>query len=135
VHDLFQRDPAGIIWQILTACALLGLACQFGRTLCTGQVPLIEQIARVRRPDLPEILCRYTRRLTLLWCVYLVAAALFLLIGGVAPAIKTTSVGLTTMIFFVGEHGLRKHLFPEECFPSLFQQVSDTFVCFKRRKS
>lgn len=135
MHDLFQRVPAGIIWQILTACALLGLAFQFGRTLCTGQVPLIEQIARVRRPDLPKILCRYTRRLTLLWFVYLVAAALFLLIGGIAQPIKAASVGLTTMIFFVGEHLLRKHLFPRERFPSLFQQVSDTFVCFKRRKS
>lgn len=135
MHDLFQRVPAGIIWQILTACALLGLAFQFGRTLCTGQVPLIEQIARVRRPDLPETLRRYTRRLTLLWFVYLVAAALFLLIGGIAQPIKAASVGLTTMIFFVSEHHLRKHLFPEERFPSLFQQVTDTFVCFKRRKS
>ena len=135
MHDLFQQVPAGIIWQILTTCALLGLAFQFGRTLCAGQVPLIEQIARVRRPDLPEILCRYTRRLTLLWFVYLVTAAFFLLTGGVAQTIKAASVGLTTMIIFLGEHRLRKHLFPEESFPSLFQQVSDTVACFKRRKS
>ena len=135
MRDLWQQVPAGIIWQILATCALLGLAFQFGRTLFTGQVPLIEKIARVSRPDLPEILCRYTRRLTMLWFFYLVAAALFLLIEGVAQPIKAASVGVTTMIFFVGEHCMRKHLFPEESFPSLFQQVSDTIACFKRHKS
>jgi uncharacterized membrane protein len=135
VLDLLQQVPVGIIWQTLTACALLVLAFQFGRTLFTGQVPLIEKIARVSRPDLPEILCRYTRHLTLLWFVYLVAAALFLLSEGVAQPIKAASVGFTTMILFAGEHCLRKYLFPEESFPSLFQQVSDTVASFKRHKS
>jgi len=135
VHDLFQRVPAGLIWQILTASALLGVAFQFGRTLLIGQVPLIEQIARIRRPDLPEKLCRYTRRLTLLWFVYLVAAVLFLLIGDVAQPIKAASIGLMTMIFFVGEHRVRRNLFPKESFSSIYQQISDTVAYFKQRKS
>ena len=63
------------IWRAVPALVLCGLAVVFGRTLRAGQVPLIERIARVGDPTLTPALCRYTRRLTVIWCVYFVAAA------------------------------------------------------------
>ena len=36
---------------------------------------MIERIARVGNPALPPALCRYTRRLTAVWCIYFVIAA------------------------------------------------------------
>jgi uncharacterized membrane protein len=50
--------------------ALLWLAFFFGRTLRAGDMPLIERVARIGKPDLSAALCRYTRRLTALWCIY-----------------------------------------------------------------
>lgn len=135
MHDFLQLVPASLIWRALTVCTLLALAFQFGRTLLQDKMPLIEQIARVGRPDLPEALRRYTRRLTLLWFVYLVSAALFLLFAGTYQALSTISIGLTTMILFIGEHRLRKRIFPDENFPSILQQISDTAACFKQRNN
>jgi len=54
----------------------------FGLSLNTG-TPVIEQIARLRHPDLPPQAVAYTRKLTRVWCLFfagngLIAAALAL---------------------------------------------------------
>jgi uncharacterized membrane protein len=118
-------DPT-ILWRALSALVLGWLAYFFGRTLRTGCVPLIERIARVRDPELPPALCRYTRRLTAVWTLYFVAAGLlsfgmqlpFLWAGGL--------IWLGAISLFVGEHRLRPYLFPGRSFPNLIEQVQDT---------
>jgi uncharacterized membrane protein len=59
----------------LSPVILLGLALFFGRTLRPGHTPLIERIARRSTAILSDALCRYTRRLTAIWCGYFVGAA------------------------------------------------------------
>jgi len=44
----------------------------FGLSLRTG-MPVIEQIARIRHPDLPPQGVRYTRTLTRVWCLFFAA--------------------------------------------------------------
>jgi len=60
---------------------LMWLALFFGRTLRPGEMPLIERIARVGKPNPSQRLVRYTRGLTALWCAYFVIAAV-LTVGG-----------------------------------------------------
>jgi uncharacterized membrane protein len=54
----------------------LGLAWFFGRTLRAGRRPLIASVALAARPDTPDYLLRYSRRLTVLWTGIFVAMTL-----------------------------------------------------------
>lgn len=106
--------------------ALLWLAGLFGVSLWPGRQALIERIARVREPALPEDQALYTRGLTAVWCAYLVLAALsgwWLNWPPLAGALGVTGV---TLLLFVGEHRLRPVFFPGRCFPTLLEQVRDT---------
>ncbi|HCB0617266.1 TPA: hypothetical protein MYL61_004366 [Klebsiella quasipneumoniae subsp. quasipneumoniae] len=49
----------------------------FGGSLWST-MPIIERLARLREPDLPERAVRYTRRVTQIWCAF------FIINGGVA---------------------------------------------------
>jgi uncharacterized membrane protein len=49
----------------------------FGGSLWSS-MPIVERLARLREPVLPERAVRYTRRVTLIWCAF------FILNGGVA---------------------------------------------------
>lgn len=49
----------------------------FGGSLWSG-MPIIERLARLREPDLPERAVRYTRRVTQIWCAF------FIINGGIA---------------------------------------------------
>ncbi|SET40570.1 hypothetical protein [Kosakonia radicincitans] len=49
----------------------------FGCSLWS-KMPLVERLARLRTPDLPESAVRYTRRVTQVWCVF------FMVNGGIA---------------------------------------------------
>src|SRR5688572_6735921 len=102
------------------------LAWFFGRTLLAGREPLITRIARVSDPGLAPALCRYTRRLTAVWCGYFVLAASTFLLWGEALAGGGLLVWAGTIVLFVGEHWLRPLLFPGERFPGLRQQLRDT---------
>lgn len=106
---------------------LVWLAAFFGRTLLPGRVPLIERIARISEPALPPELCRYTRRLTAVWCGYFILAALLSL----APRQTFVRTGVLvwagTALLFAGEHWLRRRRFPGHSFPGLLQQVRDTW--------
>ncbi|VFR23843.1 FIG017861: hypothetical protein [plant metagenome] len=44
----------------------------FGSSLLSGQRPVIERVARLRQPDLPEAGVRYTRRVTQVWCAFFI---------------------------------------------------------------
>lgn len=120
------------LWRGATVLGLAWLAFFFGRTLRAGQASLIERIARVSEPDLPEVLQRYTRRLTGVWTAYFVLAAAFTLLGQLNSAAGVW-VGLGSIGLFVGEHWLRPHLFPGHRFPGLAQQVRDTWSVWRPR--
>ncbi|HCQ8037241.1 TPA: hypothetical protein OL868_002894 [Klebsiella quasipneumoniae subsp. quasipneumoniae] len=49
----------------------------FGGSLWS-RMPIIERLARLREPDLPERAIRYTRRVTQIWCAF------FIINGGIA---------------------------------------------------
>jgi len=109
------------------------LAVFFGRTLATGRVPLIEQIARIGDPDLKPALQRYTRVLTAVWAAYFMIAALAAL-WGLGQHVGAWA-GLGSLLLFVGEHRLRPHFFPGESFPGLTQQVRDTWTIWHPTKT
>jgi len=114
---------------------LLWLAFFFGRTLRRGSMPLIEQIARRSNAALSPALCRYTRRLTLVWCVYFVGAAIasvaVLWSGDVAYGALNLAIWGGTLVLFVGERAIRPQLFPNEAFPGLLRQLHDTWSIWR----
>jgi uncharacterized membrane protein len=121
------------LWRVLSGLALLWLAVVFGRTLHHAQVPLIQRVASASDPALPPELCRYTRRLTAVWCGYFTSAAALTFIAaasstaGYALEWTGTLIWSGTIALFVGEHWLRPRLFPGRTFPGLWQQVRDTW--------
>lgn len=119
--------PDGVLWRFASFLMLGWLAVFFGRTLRPGQVPLIEQIARVSEPAMTLPLRRYTRRLTAIWCGYFVIAAVLSLAFGHAHPGAGALVLLGSVVLFVGEHWLRPRLFPGQAFPSLLRQLRDTW--------
>jgi uncharacterized membrane protein len=123
-----SADP----WRVIPVVALGWLAYFFGRTLRAGRVPLIERIARIGIPELPLALCRYTRRLTTLWCMYFVVAGLLSLFGPLPHGLTGLVVALGALVLFVGEHRLRSILFPGQDFPSLGQQIRHTMIVWRR---
>jgi uncharacterized membrane protein len=106
--------------------ALLWLAVFFGRTLRAGAVPLVERVARVGKPALSAPLCRYTRALTALWCAYFVVAAITAAFADSGFERASAAIAALSAVLFVGEHRIRRRLFPGERFPGLVQQVRDT---------
>ena len=118
---------ASALWHAVPPAVLLWLAVFFGRTLRAGNVPLIERIARVSKPDLNQALCRYTRKLTMAWCVYFLLAALLSLSKALSFGWTSVLIGAGSLLFFVGERMIRPHLYPDQVFPGLWQQVQDTY--------
>lgn len=66
-------NPALLRWYpvLINAC-LLGL---FGLSLKFGP-PVVERLARLREPQLPQAAIRYTRQVTQAWCVFFLANGL-----------------------------------------------------------
>jgi uncharacterized membrane protein len=130
-------DPrASLVWaslHYLPPLVLLWLAFTFGRTLRPGATPLIERIARHSNPALPTALCRYTRHLTTVWCIYFVIAAVLTATANLAYGQVSLAVWTGTVVLFVGERWVRPKLFPGEIFPGLVQQLRDTWSIWRRR--
>lgn len=118
----------------LPPLVLLWLAVFFGRTLRPGQVPLIERIARQGTPEMPQALCRYTRRLTAVWCAYFVLAAAFSVGSPLGFGRLNLLVWGGTIVLFVGERMIRPWLFPNQAFPGLIQQIRDTWHVWRPRR-
>ena len=125
---------ANACWRYVTFLVLLWLAFFFGRTLQSGTTPLIERIARRGNPVLSAALCRYTRRLTAIWCVYFLIAAALTLAAHVGVRAFGVGVASVSALLFVGEYWLRLRLFPAESFPGLVQQVRDTASVWRLRR-
>ena len=106
VDGLLRRRPKSWLWFLalsaLAALVVYGsgaalalylssialpslMAWLFGRTLLADRMALIEQIARATRPQLPDYMAAYARRLTQMWalifCVMTASAALLALSG------------------------------------------------------
>ena len=132
-----MHDGLGsLLWaglRYLPPLVLLWLAYFFGRTLRAGAMPLIERIARQRDPQLSASLCRYTRRLTALWCVYFVVAAVLTAASDRSYGLLSLAVWAGTIVLFVGERWIRPWLFPGQDFPGLGQQIRDTWSIWRPR--
>jgi uncharacterized membrane protein len=133
---LSQRGKPGNAWMTAIAlafCLLLGLSAEeqllrwypvllngllmvtFGLSLKYGP-PLIERLARIREPYLPEVAIRHIRRVTQVWTLF------FLLNGLVVVALNfwaplswwTLYTGLIAYalmgLLFVGEWLIRQHV-------------------------
>ena len=121
-------------WRYVPVLVLLWLAFFFGRTLRSGATPLIERIARRGNPVLSVTLCRYTRRLTAIWCAYFLAAAALTLAAHAGVSSFGLAVAAASTLLFVGEYWVRLMLFPGESFPGLVQQVRNTLSVWRPRR-
>ena len=119
---------------LLPTLVMVWLAVFFGRTLRAGEMPLIERVARVGKPALSPVLCRYARGLTALWCAYFVVAAVASTLAGWGIKEAGAGVAVVSAVLFVGEHAIRRVLFPREWFPGLIQQVRDTVEVWRPRR-
>ncbi len=100
------EEPALLRWYPVLLSALL--LAVFGLSLRLGP-PLIERLARLQEPDLPEVAVRYTRRVTQVW-------ALFFLINGAIAAALTLWAPLAWWTLYNGliAYGLMGLLFAGE---------------------
>lgn len=74
-HQLLLFYPVAVNGIMLAA---------FGGSLWTA-MPLVERLARLRDPELPDVAVRYTRRVTQVWCGFFImngATALFTALHG-----------------------------------------------------
>lgn len=126
MHLLELLDVA-VLWRVISALALMWLAVLFGRTLCFGDIPLIERFARASNPVMTPEFRIYTRRLTGIWCGYFILAALTSWTVHDAPIAKGVLIWSGSIGLFVGEHRLRPRFFPAQKFPGLLQQLRDTW--------
>ncbi|MBO6947520.1 MAG: hypothetical protein JJ855_06030 [Rhodospirillales bacterium] len=91
----------------------LWLAWIFGRTLVKGREPLIRRFSRIARGDIPDELESYTRRLTVIWTVAMLALALVATVSALIFPPKTWSwvanlgLPLFSVALFLGEHAYR----------------------------
>ena len=132
LEALTPLASASLRW--LPTLLLLWLSVVFGRTLRAGEVPLIERVARIGKPSLSPTLCRYTRGLTVLWCAYFAVAAVLAACAGWGVEQAGVGIAAVSALLFVGEHRLRRLIFPAEWFPGLIQQVSDTVQVWRPRR-
>lgn len=73
--SLWLSDGQWLMWYPVAVNAVMLLL--FGGSLYSG-MPLVERLARLREPELPEQAIAYTRRVTQIWCLF------FIFNGGVA---------------------------------------------------
>ncbi len=65
---VFGRHDSMYWYPVLVNLMMLAV---FGGSLFAGQT-VIEKLARLQQPDLPEKAVRYTRRVTQVWCVFFI---------------------------------------------------------------
>lgn len=107
-ETLLRLYPAGI------SVALLAL---FAISLRTPP-PIVERIARLSHPDLPEEAVRYTRHVTEVWCGFFAVNAAISIWSALAASREVWALYngflayLAMGTLFAGEWLLRRHLFP-----------------------
>jgi len=124
---------AGLLFQTSLPVVLFPLAINvalfivFGRTLINGREALITRFARLERDDLPDVVVRYTSRLTAVWCgvFALLALEVVLLAVLASPEVWSLFVNLLNYIFvgtlFVLEYVYRRWRFPGQSAQSPWQ--------------
>lgn len=96
----------------------LAAASMFGRTLLPGREPLITRFARLEHRPFPDELVPYTRRLTWIWALFLVAlaaieAALWLTASKAVWSLFANLLSyLLVAALFAGEYAYRRVRFP-----------------------
>lgn len=107
---VFRRHDSMYWYPVLVNLMMLVV---FGGSLFAGQT-VIEKLARLQQPDLPEKAVRYTRRVTQVWCVFFIIngtlAALLVRLGRYDWwAVYTGVIAYVLMgMLFVGEWLYRK---------------------------
>ena len=66
-------EPVLLRWYPVLVSVLLGLL--FASSLKIG-MPMVERLARLREPHLPEVAVRYTRKVTAVWALFMFANTL-----------------------------------------------------------
>src|SRR4051812_24064815 len=70
--------PAATVAKLYPAAVSAALLFAFGRSLWAGP-PMVERLARLRRPDLDPAAVAYTRTVTKVWCVFFICNGLMAL--------------------------------------------------------
>jgi uncharacterized membrane protein len=112
------------------AVAYTSLLIWFGTSLRSNREPLVSSFARRIRQTMPEKVVRYTRQVTIAWCLFFagqlaVSAALLLLAPASVWSAFVTLLNLPLLAAMVlGEFGVRVVLFRHEPHSSLLGTVS-----------
>ena len=151
---------AGLLWLAHSHAAWLPLyatpvcvnifgAWIFGHTLASGQVPLIERLARLLHEGdgISEDIARYARKVTIVWTVFLSGLAVLnttlallaspngvLMIMGVHPVV-TVPVEVWSLfanfidyvmagVLFAGEYAYRRRKFPDQPYRNFFDFIN-----------
>lgn len=117
-----SSGAAGIVVHLGSALASLALALWFLRTLLPPHTALITAIGEASRGPLEPALRLYTRRMTAMWGLLLLACGLislgYLLLPALAPLAWLPAWQLPLSVaLFIGEFYLRKRLFPTHNHP------------------
>jgi uncharacterized membrane protein len=112
------------------AVAYLALLIWFGRSLQPGREPIVTGLARRIRREMPDKVVRYTRQVTIAWCVFFsgqLAVSVILLLG-TPHAVWSAFVNLLNLPLLVAmvlaEFGYRLILFRHEPHSSLIDTLS-----------
>lgn len=101
----------------------------FGRTLLPGQEPLISQISRIISGHLPPDIARYTRMVTIVWCLFFglqIVISLLLYIFASTAAWSFFINVLNTpllLLLLVGEFAYRKVHLPHHPRASIMKAI------------
>ena len=99
------------------ATVSLALLALFGLSLRTPQ-SLVERMARITHPDIPEAAVRWCRHWTEVWCVFFAANAAISVWSALAASREVWAIYNGLVVYLVmgtllgGEWLLRRHLFP-----------------------
>ena len=133
-----HRDGAGttVLWLggLPQAVCYLGLLWLFGRSLVSGREALITRFARFFHGEISPEVERYTRQITILWCVFfsgmlVVDFTLFTFVSTDSWLFFANVLNMPLLIgTFVGEYVYRSFRFPDWPYPSL----AATITAFRR---
>lgn len=132
-YPLVSRYAISHEWNGAWLAALLpvfihcGLLVLFAATLRPGHIPLISRFAQIEQGELSAELRIYTRRLTVIWCVFFAAMAVLALgLAAWAPVdvwfLHTSVISyLLIAMLFLGEYLYRRWRYPHYSHASPWQ--------------
>ncbi len=85
LYAAFSSDPRWFpFYPVMVNCILLAV---FSLSLFVGP-PTVERLARISEPDLPDYAIAYTRRVTMVWCLFFLLNGLLALYTAVAASLQ-----------------------------------------------